>query len=178
MNEYINESKLKRISFISGVDFYYLTYLIIICLKEFSSKKNVFTDHRKLTYLMQLVSSSTAVNILIENFNKEKLKAFDREFLFDIYVKGSLHQRDVYKIIRALEKKGVLKISDTTKVDSYNIEILDELKIKSFFDTDIFNREINNAVALKSKFNTISRLGLNGLLDKIFIKHGLKVWDN
>lgn len=178
MNPKLNNDKLKRISFVSGEDFYFLTYLIIICLKEFSNKKLIFKDHRKLTYLMQLISSSTAINILIENHSEEDLKPFDKEFLFDIYVKASLHQREVYKIIRSLEKNGKITVIDTEKVDCYNIEIVDKIWLKSFFDTDIFDRELNNIVILKSYFKSINKLGLDGLIGKFFTEYGLKLWGN
>lgn len=178
MNPNINKDKLKRISFVSGEDFYFLTYLIIICFKEFSNKKLIFKDHRKLAYLMQIISSSTAVNILIENYNEEQLKPFDKEFLFDIYVKASLHQREVYKIVRSLEKNGMIKVIDTEKVDCYNIEIVDKVWLESFFDTDVFDRELNNTAILKAYFKSINKLGLDGLIGKIFTDYGLKLWAN
>ncbi|MGN5075125.1 hypothetical protein ACTG2C_09470 [Aeromonas veronii] len=160
----------------SGEDFYFLTYLIIICLKEFSNKKLIFKDHRKLTYLMQIISSSTAVKILIENHNEENLKPFDKEFLFDIYVKASLHQREVYKIVRSLEKNGVISVIDTDKVDCYNIQVMDKMWLTSFFDTNIFEKELNNSAILKSYFKSINSLGLDGLIGKVFIKYGLNLW--
>lgn len=176
MNINKNNDKLKRISFVSGEDFYFLTYLIIICLKEFSNKKLIFKDHRKLTYLMQIISSSTAVKILIENHNEENLKPFDKEFLFDIYVKASLHQREVYKIVRSLEKNGVISVIDTDRVDCYNIQVMDKMWLTSFFDTNIFENELNNSAILKSYFKSINSLGLDGLIGKVFIKYGLNLW--
>ncbi len=178
MNTNKNIDKLKRISFVSGEDFYFLTYLIIICLKEFSNKKLIFKDHRKLTYLMQIISNSTAVNILIENHKEESLKPFDKEFLFDVYVKASLHQREVYKIVRSLEKNGIISVIDTEKVDCYNIEIVDKTRLESFFDTDIFDRELNNTAILKSYFKSINTLGLDGLIGKVFTEYGLNLWAN
>lgn len=173
-----NEKKLKRISFVSGEDFYFLTYLVLICLKEFSNKRLIFKDHRKLTYLMQIISSSTAVNLLIENFDTHTLKPFDKEFLFDVYIKASLHQREVYKIVRSLEKKGLVSLLDTNKVDCYNVEILDKSKFNSFFNTEIFNREIYNTNIFKTHFKTINTLGLDGLINKLFTEYGLKLWAN
>ncbi|PQY53936.1 hypothetical protein [Cronobacter sakazakii] len=170
--------KLKRISFVSGEDFYFLTYLIIICIKEFSTKKMIFKDHRKLTYLMQLVSNSIAVNILIENYNKNTLKPFDKEFLFDVYVRASLHQREVYKIIRSLEKNGFITLINTDKVDCYNLEVINKDKLNDFFNTDIFDTELNNATMLKTHFKSINTLGLEGLIDKFFTNYGLNLWAN
>ncbi|MCP1438405.1 hypothetical protein J3D56_001841 [Erwinia persicina] len=178
MNEQKNDEKLKRISFISGEDFYYLTYLALICLKEFSSKKLIFKDHRKMTYLMQVISSPVAVNLLIENFNRHTLKPFDKEFLFDVYVKASLHQREVYKIVRNLERKGFVSLLDTDKVNCYNIEIKDKEKLNLFFDTKVFDKEIQSAAIFKTHFKNINALGLDGLINKLFTEYGLKVWAN
>lgn len=178
MNTNKNKDKLKRISFVSGEDFYFLTYLIIICLKEFSNKKLVFKDHRKLTFLMQIISSSTAVNILIENHGEGVLKPFDKEYLFDIYVKASLHQREVYKIVRSLEKSGVISVIDTEKIDCYNVEVKNNDLFSSFFDTELFSRELNNTAILKSHFKSINILGLDGLIGKFFTEYGLNLWAN
>lgn len=178
MNTNKSKDKLKRISFVSGEDFYFLTYLIIICIKEFSNKKLIFKDHRKLTFLMQIISSSTAVNILIENYGEGSLKPFDKEYLFDVYVKASLHQREVYKIVRSLEKNGIISVIDTEKIDCYNIEVIDMDIFNSFFDTELFNRELNNTAILKSHFKSINVLGLDGLIGKFFTEYGLSLWAN
>lgn len=173
-----SEEKLKRISFMSGEDFYFLTYLLLICLKGFCGKNNVFNDHRKLTYLMQLISSSTAVSILIENSNNDNLKPLDKELLFDVYVKGSLHQRDVYKILRSLEIKGIVSVIKTAKADCFNVLIIDSEVTKSFFETDLFNKEKANIDIIKSYFKRINSLGLEGLISKFFDNYGLKLWAN
>lgn len=171
-----DDEKLKRISFMSGEDFYFLTYLLLICLKGFCNKNMIFNDHRKLTYLMQIITNSSAVGVLIENFNSSNLKPLDKELLFDVYVKGSLHQRDVYKILRSLEIKGVVSVMLTEKIDCFNIKITDSESIKSFFDTNIFAKEMNNIEIIKSHFKRINSLGLEGLISKFFDNYGLKVW--
>lgn len=178
MNEFQNDEKLKRISFISGEDFYFLTYLLLICLKEFSSKKFTFKDHRKLTYLMQVISSPVAVNLLIENINRQVLKPFDKEFLFDVYIKASLHQREVYKILRNLERKGYVSLLDTDKIDCYNIEIIDTAKFNLFFSLskNMFKKEIDTTTMFKGHFKNINALGLDGLINKLFTEYGLNVW--
>ena len=173
-----NEDKLKRISFLSGEDFYFLTYLMLICLKEFCGKNMIFNDHRKLTYLMQIIANSSVVNILIDNQEHGQLNPSDKELLFDAYVKGSLHQRDVYKILRSLEKKGAVTVMHTDKVDCFNILFNNTKMMKSFFDTDLFNKEKNNIIIIKSTFKRINSLGLEGFISKFFDNYGLKLWAN
>lgn len=104
MNNKQKEERIKQISFISGEDFYFLTYLILICLKEISNKSMLFKDHRKLTFLMQLIASPKAISVLVNNKENHTLHPEDKEILFDIFVKASLNEREVYKILRSLEK--------------------------------------------------------------------------
>lgn len=176
MNQY--EEKIKRISFISGEDFYFLTYLIMLCLKEFSNSKKKFSDHRKLAYLMQIIANPSAIPILIQNADRKELNPIDKEFLFDVYVKSSLHQREVYKILRTLEKKDLVTLIKTNNIESFNVEIKDEAAFGVFFETEVFDREIQSITVFKNHFKRISTLKLEGFISKFFENYGLKLWAN
>lgn len=176
MNE-LNE-KIKRISFLSGEDFYFLTYLIMLCLSEFSNSKGKFKDHRKLSLLMQIISNPAAVSILIENTHREILNPIDKEFLFDVYVKSSLHQREVYKILRSLEKKELISLIRTNNIESFDIEIKDDATFRGFFETTVFDRELYYISLFKKSFQRINTLGLEGFISKFFENYVLKLWAN
>lgn len=171
------EGKLKKISFLSGEDFYFLTYLILLCVKNFSSAKNhVFSDHRKLTYLMQIISNSSVVHVLIENKDKETLNIIDKELLFDSFTKAELHKREVYKILRALEIKGIVKLTVGKNIDIYNVQLVSSDVLDRLFATSIFEKEINNISLIKANFKRINSLGLDGFINKFYSDYGLRIW--
>lgn len=176
MNNKQKEERIKQISFISGEDFYFLTYLILICLKEISNKSMLFKDHRKLTFLMQLIASPKAISVLVNNKENHTLHPEDKEILFDIFVKASLNEREVYKILRSLEKNKIIGLINTDKPDCYDIKILNNEILTRSFNTMIFQSEFDNINILKSIFKRINSLTLNTLITKIFENHGLKLW--
>ncbi len=172
------DEKIKRISFISGEDFYFLTYLIMLCLNEFSNSKGKFKDHRKLSFLMQIISNPATVHILIENSERNTLNPIDKEFLFEVYVKSSLHQREVYKILRSLEKKDLISLIHTNNIEAFDVEIKNKETFKAFFETNIFDRELYYISLFKNNFQRINTLGLEGFISKFFEYYGLKLWAN
>lgn len=178
MNSIDKENRIKQINFISGEDFYFLTYLILICLKEISNKNMLFKDHRKLTFIMQIIASPSAISILANNVENSTLHPEDKEILFDAFVKASLNEREVYKILRSLEKNEMISLINTEKPDCYDVQIINKAKINHFFTTDIFYTEFNNVNILKSIIQRINSLTLNTLITKIFESHGLKLWAN
>ncbi|WP_447876331.1 hypothetical protein [Serratia fonticola] len=171
------EDKLKRISFLSGEDFYFLTYLILLCVRHFSSKNtHIFSDHRKLTYLMQIICSSSVVNVLIENKNKERLNVLDKELLFDSFTKAALHKREVYKILRALEIKGIVKLTASKNVEVFNVNLIESDVVTQLLNSPVFERELINIERVKSNFKRINSLGLDGFITKFYSDYGLRIW--
>lgn len=173
----IIDDKLRKISFLSGEDFYFLTYLILLCLKYFGSKNDsVFSDHRKITYLMQVICNSSVVHVLIHNINRGQINIVDKELLFDSFTKAALHQREVYKILRALEIKGIVELVSTNSADVYNVKLLETETSRDFFETNIFYQELENIKKIKATFKRINTLGLDGFIKKFFSDYGLNIW--
>lgn len=178
MNSIKKDERMKQINFISGEDFYFLTYLILICLKEISNKNMVFKDHRKLTFIMQLIASPSAISILASNEHNSILHPEDKEILFDAFVKASLNEREVYKILRSLEKNEIISLLSTEKPDCYDVKIVNKDKIKNFFTTELFYTEFSNVNILKDIVQRINSLTLNTLIARVFESYGLKLWAN
>ncbi|MBN6235398.1 hypothetical protein JZM03_25120, partial [Escherichia coli] len=100
----------------------------------------------------------------------------EKEILFDIFVKASLNEREVYKILRSLEKRKIIGLINTDKPDCYDIKILNNEILTQFFNTMLFQSEFNNINILKNIIKRINSLTLNTLITKIFENYGLKLW--
>lgn len=137
----MENKKIRKLSHLSGEDYYYMTYLLILCLNEFSSKKSrLFNDHRKLSFLIHIVSSSSIVNIINEGNDTKPINSRDKDLLYTSYTKGTVHAQDIYKILLTFEIKGFVEVLKTESPDILNVKILDKKIPKDFFDKNVFKK--------------------------------------
>ncbi len=173
----MDRNKIRKLNHLSGEDYYYMTYLLILCLNEFSAKKSrVFNDHRKLAYLIHIVSSTPMVNIITDSDEPNSLNARDKDLLYTSYTKGAIHTQDVYKLLLTLEIKGFVKVLKTNSPEVLNVEILQNNIPKGFFDKEIFKKELDNINELKIFLKRASIIGLKTFVEKVYITQGLRVW--
>lgn len=173
----MDNKKIRKLNHLSGEDYYYMTYLLILCLHEFSAKKSrLFNDHRKLSYLIHIISSSSVVSIINANNESHIANVRDRDLLYTSYTKGEVHTKDVYKLLLTLEIKGYVEVVKTKSPEVLNVKILNKNIPKDFFDKNVFEKELNNITELKKSLNRVSVIGLKTFVEKVYTNKGLRVW--
>lgn len=173
----MDNKKIRKLSHLSGEDLYYMTYLLILCLDEFSAKKSrLFNDHRKLSYLIHIISSSSIVSILDANPESYIANARDKDLLYTSYTNGTIHAKDIYKLLLTMEIKGFVELVKTKSPEILNVKILNKNIPKEFFDKKVFEKELNNISELKNTLSRVSVVGLKTFVEKVYINKGLRVW--
>ena len=173
----MDNKKIRRLSHLSGEDYYYMTYLLILCLDKFSAKTSrIFNDHRKLSYLIHIISSSPLVNIITCTPESYVSNAQDKDLLYSSYTNGTVHAKDIYKLLLTLEIKGFVEVLKTNSPEVLNVKIINKNIPLEFFDEKLFHRELSNIDGLKSSLNKISVIGLRTFVDKVYTSKGLRVW--
>jgi hypothetical protein len=173
----MDNKKIRKLSHLSGEDYYYMTYLLILCLNEFSAKKShIFNDHRKLSFLIHIISSSSVVDIINQNDESKVINAKDKDLLYTSYTKGTLHSKDIYKLLLTLEIKGFVEVLKTESPEVLNVKTHNKNIPKDFFDKNIFEKELNNISELKKSLNRLSVIGFKTFVDKVYTNKGLSVW--
>lgn len=171
------EAKNKRpLYFISGEDFYFVAYSILIVLEFLGGTAKRIKDHRKLTYLIQFLSDSRLIDILSRTQNRIVPNPVDREFLFSSYTNAELHKREVFKILFSLERGGYISIQRTDVAEILDVKLTPEKLGKDFFENEHFDDERRNADALKKLVPKISMLGFDSLLSRLYTDRGVRVW--
>lgn len=166
----------RRLNFISGEDFYFFTYELLILLDILTTDSGKFKDHRKLSYLVPLVADESAIRILERYAGRKIANADDKERLFSTFASGELHRREIYKLLFALQKRGFLKLEKSSTAEVLDITVLREALPEGFLLNDAFLRDRQNAVAIKKQFSRLTVLTLDGFLDKIYTQYGVQVW--
>lgn len=172
-------NNIKRLMYISSEDFYLMTYIIIICLNKLIGKKSkskVFKDHRKIFYIIKLLSDNRLIELLVRYKDKEIKNPNDKEFLFDSFTKSELHKREVNKILNVLEKKGFLNLIKTNNFDVYNISLNEENLPKDLIENNLFDDIYKNVDTLKLNIGRLNIITLNTFIDKVYRDNGVKLW--
>jgi len=173
----MDKIKLRKLSHLSGEDYYYMTYLIILCLDGFAAKTSrVFKDHRKLSYLIQIISDEKIADIIEGSIESTIENPRDRSLLYSSYSKGATHSKDVYKLILTLELKGFVEVIKTISPEIIDVKINNKNIPQDFFNKAVFEKELNSITKIKNIHKTIARVGLKTFVEKLYTDKGLRVW--
>ena len=169
--------KSKRpLFFISGEDFYFLAYSILLVLELLGGKAKRVKDHRKIAYLIQFLGDSRLVDLLKRTEKTGIANVVDRELLFSSYANAELHKREVFKILFSMERRGFLTMQRTEKVEELDITLTSKDIPKDFFESDEFVEERTNAENLKRLLPQLSRLSFDTMLERLYTERGVSVW--
>lgn len=157
----------KRIMFIQKEDYNFLTYNFLLILKylDANSKESKFQDFRKISYLVQFISTNT-------NFNE-----YDKHELSQIYSKSHLKKQLLSHLILILKNKNYIGVDVNYYRNSLDVWIIEDNIPKDFFDKKLFKKEIENIKLLKSQLPRLKTLTLKTVVDNIFTKNQVITWE-
>lgn len=179
--------------FLTGEDFYYFTYSILLLLKVLGCENGrVFKDYRKLPFLMEFLSDENLLYIL-ESYSSEMkdksrqdqennetkkrpINRLDKEYLFKSYSTGMAKRSEVLKLLFTLEKSEYILLEKAGLQTGVDVSLTTEKIPEGFFDKEIFAKEFANALRLKKVVKRLTSLSLETMLEKIYNDNGVKTW--
>ncbi|MEJ8847566.1 hypothetical protein [Variovorax rhizosphaerae] len=173
----MNKNKDKRpLYFISGQDFYFLAYSILLVLEFLGGSAKRVKDHRKFAYLIQFIGDDRLLGILKRHDGKSIVNPTDRELLHTSFTNAELQKREVFKILLSLERKEYIKLERTAVAEILDVALLSENLPNSFFSSKHFQKERKNAEDLKKIIQRLSILSFDSMLDRLYKERGVHVW--
>lgn len=172
----IEKTDKRRLNFVSGEDFYFLAYSILLVLYWLGGGNKGVRDHRKIAVLIQFLSDERLLSILDRTGAQPVANPVDRELLFYSYTKAELHKREIFKIIFSLEKRGFLILERTDVAEVLDVRLAKDDLLEIFLKNERFEGERINAERLKKLVPRISTLTFETLLEKIYRNRGVQVW--
>ena len=167
----------RRLNYITSEDFYFLTYEILIALNSMTTGSgSSFKDHRKLAYLVHVISDSRLVGILERNQGRHIVSAVDKELLFSSFTAGELHKREVFKILLALQKKEFVTLSKGSQAEVLNIKLNKSSLPDGFLEGDNFHSDRGIVDRLKRVIPRISSISLDTFISRCYKDYGLNIW--
>lgn len=166
----------KRIMFIKGEDYNFLTYNIFIILNFLNcvDNKSTLKDHRKLSFLIDFVSDEKLIDIIDKRFEVEEaqINDFDRELLNQSYTNSLLRIKTINQLVFTLTNEGYINLR-SKKLDKLNISLNKQMVSNEFFKDSLFKKERENILRLKNIVQRISVIDISNMLEKLYYKHGV-----
>lgn len=171
------DSRNKRpLYFISGEDFYFIAYSVLLALNLFGGSLQRIKDHRKIAYLIQFLSDGRLIDILDRTQGPRSANPVDRELLFSSFTNAELHKREIFKILFSLKRRGFVTIERTETAEVLDITLQAIALPAGFLKSESFSEERANAANLKRIIPRISTLSFDTLLERLYMDRGVRVW--
>jgi hypothetical protein len=181
----------KRLMFLTGEDYYFFTYSLLLLLKTLECKNGkYFKDYRKLPFLIEIINDDNLIFIIAprsvngdeqidesaDEVANRQLNSIDKEYLFRSYSVGMARRSEILKILFTLEKSGYVTLRKGDHEFEIDVCINTNSIPAAFFDKKVFAHEIANTLKLKSIVKRLSALTFKTMIEKIYDRHGIKTW--
>lgn len=169
----------KRLMFVKGEDFYFLTYnsIILLHLLGCYCGDRKFIDYRKLAFLIDFVADYNLTKIVRQNgSDKTALRAGDRELLMRTYSTGMLRLNLMIRLLFTLEKKGFVTLERNQNSSVVDVCLNNTKLVTDLLDESLFRIEIENVLHLKKRLLRLNNLSLETMLKRLFDDYGISRW--
>jgi len=170
------DSVKRRLNFISGEDFYFLTYELLLILDILTTANVIFRDHRKLSYLVQLAGDEKVIRILERYEDRIINNAEDREQLFVTFANGELNKREIFKLVFALERRGFLHVERSAIPEVVDVQLNRAKLPADFLSSEVFQEDRARIGRIRKIVPRLSALTMETFLQKVYGDHGVNVW--
>lgn len=166
----------KRIMFSSNDDPYYMCFWILIVLDKLGKRNGTyFNDSRKLLFIILLLSDNNTFNSIIRSVESGASKQ-EKDILFDSYKSGITQISNFNSLLITLDKKGLISLRKSRKLDTLDLSLNKENIPKEFFDKKLFKSDYDKIKKLKSSVERITALSLDTFIERIYKNNGVKTW--
>lgn len=176
-----NMNVKKRMMFSAEDDYYYFAYNTIVFLHTlgFTNNSKRLQEWSKLNYLIPFLSNHALFTIMASNKALDsKASPIDRNHLKEIYLKSRLRLNWAGSLFFALQQKGIVTLSKNETRKSFDIWLCIENLPKEFSSSELFRMERSHSKQIKTMFSHIRTMKTDSLLDELFRKRGVHIWED
>jgi hypothetical protein len=161
--------------FLSGEDFYFITYAILVFLHALGCKNGrFFRDSKKLSLLIPFITDSALIGILERAKGCPIKNPVDAEFLLDAFMNGVIREPEVIKLLAVLEKRKIVSLGQMGP--EINVSMNSDELPEEFFKNEGFKTEFDNSIRIKKIIPRLSTLTKDSLIYRLYDEHGIKRW--
>lgn len=157
----------KRMMFIQKEDYNFLTYNVLLILKELDafSEETKFKDFRKIAYLIHFVSFNY-------DFNK-----YDKNELSRIYSKSQLKKQLISHLLVILKNSNYIGVSINHTHQSFDLWVKTENLPDAFLNSNLFEKEVKNIKLIKTILPRLKGITVKKMVENIFTNNNVITWE-
>lgn len=169
----------KRMMFIKGEDYNFLSYNIIVLLESLGcyDQKRSFIDHRKLSFLVDFVSQPSLAAIVVRrNRLGSSLGKRDLKSLYSAYADGESRKHFVERVLFSLNANKKISLIKAEGAQYANVWMNSAAVPEGFRQSDLFSLERDNIGRIREISAQVRTCGLSTFLANFFERQGVQVW--
>lgn len=168
------EAAKRRIMFVAGEDFYFLTYTLLVLLRELKavSEQQAFADSRKLAYVADFLGSNSDLHLALTDTT---LSGSARSRLSLLYDRAVSRRIAVERLVDALAKRELLHVA-RRPFDVDHVYLRNQDDVARLLHGDRFKAETARLALLRKKVPHLRTMTLATLKDRLFGDRGVRTW--
>ena len=168
----------KKLMFVKGEDFYFLTYNLVILLHLLGCYCGVrkFIDYRKIAFLIDFVADYKLAKVIRQAENQVYLSPIDRDLLMRSYSNGMIRLKQIIRLLFTLEKKGLITLERNPNTNVVDVCLNADFITNELLNEELFRSEFQNTAHLKANIKRLNALTLESTLKRLFDNYGISRW--
>jgi hypothetical protein len=169
----------KRLMFIRGEDFNFLTYNILILLDHLNctTAERPFIDHRKISFLIDFICEPKLTTLLTTPRNMLlNLAPIDKQLLVQAYSNGAIRLALITRLLQALSTRGLIGISSDNSGRFLSIYLNRSAISETFLNNELYLPERQNLKDITVHLSRIRSIQLKAFLERTFEENGISTW--
>jgi hypothetical protein len=168
------EAAKRRIMFVAGEDFYFLTYTLLLLLRELKalSEEQSLVDSRKVAYLADFLSSNADLQLVVTH---APLSQSARSRLSLLYDRAVARRIAVERLVEALPTRDLIRVSRPS-VDVDRVHLVNQKDAAKLLEGQRFRSEVTRLAMLRKSVPQLRTMTLATLKQRLFGDRGVRTW--
>jgi hypothetical protein len=160
--------------FVAGEDFYFLTYTLLVLLRELkaATADHALFDSRKLSYVADFLSSNADLQLAVTN---APLSPSARSRLSLLYDRAVARRIAVERLVEALATRGLVHVSRPS-IDADRVHLVDNAEVAKLLEDPRYHAEVARLKALRKSLPLLRTMTLETLKERLFAERGVRTW--
>jgi hypothetical protein len=168
------EAAKRRIMFVAGEDFYFLSYTLFVLLKELkaTSPDNSLADPRKLAYIADFVGGDSDLRLAVTT---APLSSSALSRLSLLYDRAVARRVAVERLVEALATRGLIHI-DRRPDGKDRVHLVETHEVEMLLAGSYYRREVDRLKELRRVLPQLRTMTLATLKQSLFGDRGVRTW--
>lgn len=167
------EDVRRRLMFVPGEDFYFLTYTTLLVLGHFdcTRRERPFHDSTKISYLADLIGGDADLNLALAT---TPVDARARARLSVLHDRAVARRAPLTRVLEALARREWIGVH--REAGTEDIFLIPSDEVKRLQANDAYQSECIRLERIRKAFPQLRSMKTETMRDRLFTNHGVRTW--